>query len=78
VAIPAFLFMRSRMLVALAAMAGVFAATAAAVSIDAIWREERYLLLAMATTALWILAIACCLLVPLVERYRMKLEPTSG
>jgi hypothetical protein len=78
VAIPAFLFMRSRMLVALAAMAGVFAATAAAVSIDAIWREERYLLLAKATTALWILAIACCLLVPLVERYRMKLEPTSG
>jgi len=78
VAIPAFLFMRSRMLVALAAMAGVFAATAAAVSIDAIWREERYLLLAKATTALWILAVACCLLVPLVERYRMKLEPRSG
>jgi hypothetical protein len=78
VAIPAFLFMRSRMLVALAAMAGVVAATAAAVSIDAIWRDERYLLLAKATTALWILAIACCLLVPLVERYRMKPEPTSG
>jgi len=59
VASPAFLFMRSRALVALAAAAGVLAAAAAAVSIDAIWREDRYLLVAKTTTALWILAIAC-------------------
>jgi hypothetical protein len=78
VAIPAFLLVRSRALVALAATAGVLAAAAAAVSIDAIWREDRYLLLAKTTTALWILAIACCLLVPLLERYRIETEPAPG
>ncbi len=66
VASPAVLFMRSRALVALAA------------SIDATWREDRYLLLAKTTTALWILAIACCLLVPLVERYLIATDPTPG
>jgi len=78
VASPAFLFMRSRLLVALAATAGVLAAAAAVVSIDAIWREDRYLLLAKTTTALWILAIASCLLVPLVERYRIATDPRPG
>jgi hypothetical protein len=78
VASPAFIFMRSRTLVALAATAGVLAAAAAAVSIDAIWRKDRYLLLAKTTTALWILAIACCLLVPLVERYLIATDPTPA
>ena len=69
VAIPAFLFLRSRTLVALAGAAGILAATTTAVSIDTIWRDERYFLFAQTTTALWILAIACCLLVPVLERY---------
>jgi hypothetical protein len=78
VASPAVLFMRSRALVALAATAGALAAAAAAVSINAIWRHDRYLLLAKTTTALWILAIACCLLVPLVEGYLIATDPAPA
>jgi hypothetical protein len=78
VAIPAFLFMRSRVFVAVAATAGVFAAAASAISIDAILREDRYLLLSKTTTALWILAITCCLLVPPLERYRIGTDPSPG
>jgi hypothetical protein len=78
VALSARLFARSGPPVALAGAAGILGATTAAISIDAIWRDDRYFLLAQTTTALWILAILCCLLVPLLERYRAETEPAPG
>jgi hypothetical protein len=78
VALSARLFARPGPLVALAGAAGILAATTTAISIDAIWREDRYFLVAQTTTALWILAILCCLLVPLLERYRAEKEPAPA
>lgn len=78
VAVSARLFARSPALVVLAGAAGILAATTAALSIDAVWRDERYFLAAKTTTAIWILAIACCLLVPLLEHYRAASEPAAA
>jgi hypothetical protein len=72
------LFAVSRPLVGLAGVAGVLAATTTFISIDGIWREERCFLVAQTTSALWIVAVLCCLLVPLLERYRAETEPTPG
>ena len=68
VAVSARLFARSPAPVAVAGAARILAATTAAISIDGIWRDDRYFLVAKTTTAIWILAILCCLLVPLLER----------
>lgn len=52
--------------------AAALAATTTVISLDGIWRDDRYFLFARTTTALWILATLCCLLVPLLERYRAE------
>jgi hypothetical protein len=78
VAVSARLFAHTRASIALAGAAGVLAAVTTAISVDAIWRDERYFLVAKTTTALWILAIACSLLVPLLERYQAETARTPG
>jgi hypothetical protein len=75
VAVSAGLFVRSRASRAVAGAAGILAATTTVLSVDAVWRDDRYFLVAKTTTALWILAIACSLLVPLLERYLAESEP---
>jgi hypothetical protein len=69
VSVTARLFASTRNLVGLAGAAGILAATSALISIDGVWRQDRFFLLANETTALWILATLCCLLVPLLGRY---------
>jgi len=69
VALAARLFAHSPVLVRLAGVAGLLAATATAVSVEGIWRDDRFLLIEKTTTALWIVATLCCLLVPVLERY---------
>jgi hypothetical protein len=75
VAVPARLFAATPVGRGLAGGAGVLAAATAVLSIEGIWRDDRYFLIARATTALWILAVLCCLLVPLVERYLAADQP---
>jgi hypothetical protein len=70
VALSARLFAQTPALIRLADVAGGIAGLTALVSIEAIWRDDRYFLAAEGTTALWILAILCCLLVPVLDRYR--------
>jgi hypothetical protein len=78
VSVSARLFASARTLVGLAGAAGILAATTTLISIDGIWREDRYFLVAKQTTALWILATLCCLLVPVLERYRAETSPMPG
>lgn len=69
VALSARLFAVTHALFGLAGAAGGLAAATALLSIDGIWRDDRYFLITKTTTAFWILAILCCLLVPVLERY---------
>ena len=69
VAVAARLFAATRELILLAGVSGVLAAVAAVVSIEGIWNDNQYFLVEKTTTALWILATLCCLLVPVLERY---------
>jgi hypothetical protein len=68
VALAARLFTNTRMPLVLAGLSAVVAAAAVLVSIAAIWGDERYYF-DQTTTALWIVAVLCCLLVPVFERY---------
>ena len=70
VAVPARLFARGEGLTLLATAAGVLASATALVEIWDLWRGKNALTLHEATTALWILAVLCCLLVPVLEHYR--------
>lgn len=78
VSVTARLFASTPPLVRLAGAAGILAATTAAISIDGIWREDRYFLIAKTTTALWIVAVLCCLLVPILARYRTHHLPAQA
>lgn len=71
VALTARLFAHGRGLTRLAAASGVLAGAAAIVGIWDVWSENVELrLFEQATTALWIVAVLCCLLVPVLEHYR--------
>jgi hypothetical protein len=73
VALIARLFARGRALTRLAAAAGVLAGAAALVGIWDLWTENVEInLFQQAATALWIVAVLCCLLVPVLERYRSQ------
>jgi hypothetical protein len=73
VALTARLFARGTGLTRLAAASGVLAGAAAIVGIWDVWSENVELrLFERATTALWIVAVLCCLLVPVLEHYRAR------
>jgi hypothetical protein len=75
VAVSARLFASTPPSIMLAGVAGALAGLAALVAIDGIWRDDRYIPIQQTTTALWILATLCCILVPLLELYRASTEP---
>jgi hypothetical protein len=77
VALAARLFTSTRMPLALAGLSAVVAAAAVLVSIAAIWGDERSYF-DQTTTALWIVAVLCCLLVPLLERYLVATAREHG
>jgi len=71
VALTARLFARGKRLTRLAAASGVLAGAAALVGIWDLWTENVEVnLFQQAATALWIVAVLCCLLVPVLEHYR--------
>lgn len=78
VALSGRLFAVTRPFLRLAGVAGALAATAAAVSIEGVWRDDRFFLVEKTTTALWILATLCALLVPVLERYLAKNAPPEA
>lgn len=71
VAVTARLFARGKGLTRLAAASGMLAGAAALVGIWDLWTENVEVnLFQQAATALWIVAVVCCLLVPVLEHYR--------
>jgi hypothetical protein len=75
VSVAARLFAVTDAFLLVAGAAAVLAAASAVISINGIWNDDRYFLTERTTTALWILATLCCLLVPILERSRTESEP---
>jgi hypothetical protein len=79
VALMARLFARGKGLTRLAAAAGVLAGAAALVGIWDVWTENVEInLFPQASAALWVVAVLCCLLVPVLEQYRSHEAAEAG